>query len=225
MREPSPRWEKIAEPSRPLAALKAGDLKSALAGFATCHVLEYRTLNDRLRRQFYSDSDLSGFGAVLWLMGDQLGAANVWSFATEEALEGHFRYSNTGTFQPGLLLWFASVWLKDEDWHDQAAALFEKLLRRKVPLMSGHFQILLAKLLRREITFEELRVAYTDMRPQERDGAERQALFYAGVRAYEEGKVEETRRLWSQVPAYTDRDGELEYYLLMHERKKLGKRG
>jgi hypothetical protein len=112
--------------------------------------------------------------------------------------------------------------LKDEDWQDEAAALFEKLLRRKVPLMSGHFELVLAKLLRREITLEQVRTAYTDMRPQDRDGGERKALFYAGVRAYEEGKVEETRRLWSQVPEPTDRDGELEYYLLMYERKKLG---
>lgn len=216
MREPVPEWSKFAESPWPLAAIKAGDLKSALAGFATRHLLDYRR-----RRQFYADGDLSGFGAVLWLMGDRLGAANVWSFATEEALKGRFKYSSTGTFQPGLFLWFASVWLKDEDWHDEAAELFDKLLRRKLPLMSGKFEKLLAKFLRREISLEDARAAYTSVPPQHRDGAEREALFYGGVRAYEEGKAEETRRLWSQVPVPTDQEGELEYYLLVHERKML----
>jgi hypothetical protein len=217
MREPVPKWEDFAETPWPLAALHAGDLKSALAGFATRHVLGYR------RRGFYADADLSGFGTVLWLMGDRLGAANVWSFATEEAVKGRFKYSNSGTFRPGLLLWFASVWLKDEDWHDEAAALFDKLLRRKVPLMSGHFERLLAKFLRREMTLEQVRAACLDVRPQQdREGAERKALFYAGVRACEDGNVEETRRLWAQAQAPTDREGELEYYLLVHEMKKLG---
>jgi hypothetical protein len=218
MREPVPEWEKFAEAPWPLAAVKAGDLESALAGFATRHLLLCRR-----RWQFYADSDLSGFGVVLWLMGDRLGAANVWSFATEEALKGRFKYSNTGTFQPGLLLWFASVWLKDEDWRDEAAALFEKLLHRKVPSMSGKFQCLLARLLRREISLGDVRAAYTSMRPQDRDGAEREALFYAGVRAYEDGDVEELRRLWEQAPVPTDRDGQLEYYLLVYERKKLAR--
>jgi len=216
MREPVPEWQKFGETPWPLAAVASGDLKSALAGFATRHLLDYRR-----RRQFYADSDLSGFGSVLWLMGDQLGAANVWSFAAEEALKGRFRYSSTGTFQPGLLLWFASVWLKDEDWHDEAAALFEKLFRRKVPLMSGKFESLLAKLLRREISLGDVRGAYPSMQPQWRDDAECQALFYAGVRAFEEGKIEETRLLWSQAPGLIDREGQLEYYLMMHERTKL----
>jgi hypothetical protein len=219
MREPVPEWRDFAETPWPLASMHAGDLNSALAGFATRHLLNYRR-----RRQFCADGDLNGFGTVLWLMGDHLGAANVWSFATEEAVKGRFRYSSTGTFQPGLLLWFASVWLKDEDWHDEAAALFDKLLRRKVPLMSGHFQLLLAKLLRGEIALEQVRAAYIDMRPQDRDGSERAALFYAGVRAYEGGRIEETRQLWAQARGPSDGEGELEYYLLEHERKKLDKR-
>jgi hypothetical protein len=179
-------------------------------------------LDYRFWGRHHADGWICGFGVVQWLMGDRSGAARVWSRMCDECLRGKIKYSSTGTLQPGLLLWFASVWLKDEDWHDEAAALFEKLLRRKVPLMGGHFELMLAKLLRREITLEQLRTAYTDMRPQDRDGAERKALFYAGVRAYEEGKVEETRRLWSQVPEPINRDGELEYHLLLCERKKLG---
>jgi len=217
MREPVPEFDEFGKTPWPMAQLARGNLQSALEGFATRHLLACRR-----RWQFYGDNDLSGLGAVLWLMEDRLGAANVWAFATEEATKGRFKYSSTGTLQPGLLLLFASVWLKDEDWHDEASALFDKMFRRKAPMMSGRFQLQLAKLLRREISLEEVRAAYTDMRSQDRDGAEREVLFYAGVRAYEEGNVEETRRLWSQVPVPLDREGELEFYLLMHERKKLG---
>lgn len=215
MREPVPEFKEFGKTPWPLAALKAGDLHLALAGYATRHMLDYRR-----RTQFYADADLCGFGAVLWLMGDRLGAANVWSFATDEAIRGRFKYSDSGTFRSGLLLWFASVWLKDEDWRDEAAALFEKLFRRKTPLMSGHFESVLAKLLRREITLEDVRAEIADMRAQDRGGAERKALFYAGVRAYGEGNVEEARRLWQQAPTPAD-EGELEYYLLVHEREKL----
>jgi hypothetical protein len=217
MREPVPEFDEFGKTPWPRSNLATGDLQSALEGFAARHMLACRR-----RWQFYGDSDLCGFGAVLWLMEDRLGAANVWAFATEEATKGRFKYSSTGTLQPGLLLWFASVWLKDEDWHGEASALFDKLFRRKISMMSGSFQLQLAKLLRKEVGLEDVRAAYTSMRAGDRDGAERQALFYAGVRAYEDGKVEETERLWGQLPMPVDREGELEFYLLMHERKKLG---
>jgi hypothetical protein len=216
MREPVPDFDDFGEIPWPLDALKTGDLKSALAGYATRHMLEYRT-----GMQGYADDDLSGFGAVLWLMGDRLGAANVWFYATNEAIRGRFKYSNSGTFRPGLLLWFASVWLKDEDWHDEATALLDKL-SRKEPSSGGRFISQLAKLLRHEIDLEDVRVEYAGMSPHDRDNAECQALFYAGVRAHEEGNVEEVRRLWQQVPTPPD-EGELEYYLLVQEREKLSR--
>lgn len=87
--------------------------------------------------------------------------------------------------------------------------------------MSGEFHRLLAELLRREITLEDVRAEYAGTRTQDRDDSERKALFYAGVRAYEDGNVEETRRLWGQAPVPTD-EAELEYYLLVHERERLG---
>lgn len=49
------------------------------------------------------------------------------------------------------------------------------------------------------------------------------ALFYAGVRALEAENVEATRTLWSQVKAPSLSQCELEYYLLVHERKLLAR--
>lgn len=86
MRDPVPEFDEFGETPWPLAALQAGDLKSALAGYATRHMLDYRR-----RMQFYADADLCGFGTVLWLMGDRLGAASVWSYAADEAFKGRFR--------------------------------------------------------------------------------------------------------------------------------------
>jgi len=142
-------------------------------------------------------------------------------YACDEALRGRFKYSSTGTFQPGLLLWFASVWLKDEDWHEEAEALFDKLLRKKRPVLGADFSILLARLLRREIDLPEVQVSYRDEQPDSREDFEWEALFYAGVCAYEDGELEETRRLWSQAKERTRSWVTLEYYLLEHEKKKL----
>jgi hypothetical protein len=76
MRDPVPEWDEVGDKSDPNAAIASGDLKAALGGFATCHLLNYRR-----RLQFYSDVYICGFGVVLWLMGDRLGAANVWAVA------------------------------------------------------------------------------------------------------------------------------------------------
>src|SRR5262249_18727946 len=110
-------WD-ISKLPQPKAAIEAGDLQAALSGFATRELLDYR-----LHGPSHSDVWVCGFGVALWLMGDTDGAGRIWSRATGEALKGKFKYSSTGTFESGLLLWFASVWLKDEDWHEQAAAL------------------------------------------------------------------------------------------------------
>jgi hypothetical protein len=206
-------YEKLPAPH---PAIERGDLQAALSAFATREMLDYR-----LHGPSHSDGWICGFGVTLWPMGDTDGAGRVWSRACDEALRGKFKYSSTGTFQSGLLLWFASVWLKDEDWHEEAEALFDKLLRKKRPAMGADFSIQLARLLRREIDLPEVRAAYRDKPPHTHDGYEWEALFYAGVRAYEDGDVEETRRLWGQAKERTMSWVVLEYYLLEHERKKL----
>jgi len=218
MRELVEDWWDISKLPQPKAAFEAGDLQAALSGFATRELLDYR-----FHGRCHSDVWVCGFGVALWLMGDTNGAGNVWSRACDEALRGKFKYSSTGTFQSGLLLWFASVWLKDEDWHEEAAALFDKLLGKKRPSMGSDSSILLARLLRREIDLQEVRASYRDKPPQVQEDCEWEALFYAGVRTYEDGDIEETRRLWRQAKDRTDTSVTLEYYLLAHERKKLDK--
>src|ERR1051325_2354377 len=95
MREPIPEWDEFGETPEPKAAIESGDLKAALSGFATRHLLDYRR-----RKQFYADDDICGFGIVLWLMSDRSGAASVWATAFGGANKGKFRYSSTGTFRP-----------------------------------------------------------------------------------------------------------------------------
>ena len=196
----------------PQAAIESGDFHAALCGFATSHLLNYRQ-----RSQFYSDVHICGFGVVLWLMEDRSGAANVWAAACDEAFKGKFKYSSTGVYQAGLLLWFASVWLKDGDWHDDAAALLDKLLRRRKPVMGADFPSLLARLLRGDVDLPAVQAACKS------EDDQRMALFYGGVRAFETGNRDTTRRLWREARAPTYSECELEYYLLAHERKKLEK--
>jgi hypothetical protein len=214
MREPDRDWNEFGATPEPKAAIESGDLQAALSGFATRHLLDHR-----MHMRVYSDVWISGFGVAQWLMGDTHGAATVWSRVCEEALKGRYTYSSTGTFQGGLLLWFASVWLKDEDWHDDAAALFDKLLRKRQPVMGARFPSLLARLLRKEVDLPEVQAAC--------DGEtdERLAWFYGGVRAFEAGDRAMARQLWMQAKAPTYSQCELEYYLLAHERKRFIKRG
>src|SRR5689334_19397441 len=128
MHEMTEDWWSYPKLPQPKAAIEVGDLERALNGFAVREMLDYR-----IHGRCHSDGWLCGFGATLWMMGDILGAARVWSRASDEALRGKFKYSRTGTFQPGFLLWFASVWLKQEDLRDEAWALFDKLLHKKRP--------------------------------------------------------------------------------------------
>lgn len=211
-------WTEFGEDPRPGEALKSGDLRAALAGFATEHLLEFRF------RHRESDDPAIGFGATLWLHGDRDGAAMVWSKVCDTAYKGRYQYSSQGTFQGGLLLWFASVWLKDEDLHDEAEQLFDKLLRKKHWAITGSFSRRLARLVRREIDLPEVEADYSD-EPLLRERRQTQALFYAGVRALEDGNVRETERIWRQVGVPKNSLVELEYYLLTYERKRLHKRG
>lgn len=219
MRQPVRDWKEFGEIPVPNEALKDGDLQKALGGFAISHLLDYRY--DRMR--IYSDGDVCGFGVVLWLLGDTFGAASVWSRACEEALKGRYTYSSMGTFQSGLLLWFASVWLKDGDWHSEAEALFEKLLRRRRPAMEAGYPGQLARLLRGDVEISEVQTRQSDVALL-RERQQTQALFYAGVRAFEDGRVQETERLWRQVKEPENSLVELEYYLLKHERDLLQNR-
>lgn len=207
-------WTEFGESPKPGEALKSGDMRAALEGFAVEHLLELRF------RHRNSDGPTIGFGAALWLLGDVYGAAMLWSKVCDEAYRGRYHYSTQGTIQGGLLLWFASVWLKDEGWHDEAAQLFDKLLRKKRPVMGADFSSQLARLLRREIDLPEIESAYSDV-PLRRERQETQALFYAGVRAFEEGNQRETARLWQQVKSPENSLVELEYYLLVLERGRL----
>lgn len=202
---------------QPKVAMDTGDLPGALGAFATREMLDYR-----LHGRCHSDGWVCGFGAVLWLMGDTEGAGRVWSRACDEAFRGKFHYSSTGTFQPGLLLWFASVWLKNDDWQEEALASIDKLLRKRQPVMGAGFPSLIAKFLRRELELSEVQTSYRDKPPPVQRACEWQTLFYAGVLAFKDGKVEETRRLWKQAKKRTDASVVLEYYLLEHARKKLG---
>lgn len=202
----------------PPDAIDAGDLQAALSAFACREMLDYG-----LYGRFHSDVWICGFGVTLWLMGDTDGAGKVWSRACDEVLKGKFKYSSTGTFQPGLLLWFASIWLKNNDWREEANALFDKLLKKRQPVMGASFSILIAKYLRREIDLWQVQASYSDKALQSQSHGEMKSLFYAGVQAYDEGKVAETRRLWTQVKEKPKQTLAFEHYLLEHEKKKLSR--
>jgi hypothetical protein len=208
-------WDEFGEVPRPLAAIERGDLADALRGFAMRHLLDYR------RPGVSSDVDVCGFGVALWLIGDTHGATGVWSRVCEEAARGRYSYSSTGTFQGGLLLWFASVWLADESARAPAVELFNKLLRRQWPgLGDAGFPALLARPLLGQVDLPQVQAAFSD-HPQAREGEEWMALFYAGVRAHQEGDQAATRRLWTQAREQSEPEVEFECYLLMHEREKL----
>jgi hypothetical protein len=210
-------WD-ISERLYPPDAIDAGDLHGALCAFAAREMLDYACHGQRM----HFDGWICGFGVTLWLMGDTDGAGKVWSRACDEASRGKFKYSSTGIFQPGLLLWFASVWSKNEDWREEANALFDKLLKRRRPVMGARFSILLAKFLRREIDLSQVQSSYKAAPPQSQESYEIVSLFYAGVQAYDEGKVDETRRLWAQVKVKPKQTLVFEHYLLEHQRAKLG---
>jgi hypothetical protein len=210
-------WNEYGENPRPEDALKSGNLRGAVEGFAMQHLLEFRFRNRN------SDTPAIGFGVTLWLLGDVYGAAMVWSKVCDEAIRGRYSRSRQAAFQGGLLLWFASVWLKDEDWHSEAEGLLEKLLRKKRPVMGATGPSKLAKLLRREMDLPQIESEYSDVTLY-REREQTQTLFYAGVRAFEEGNVEETERLWNQLKTPKNSLIELEYYLLLHERERLSKK-
>jgi hypothetical protein len=215
-------YDKLPEPH---PEIERGNFDAALKAFAMRELLDYRESGPS-----NSDVWVCGFGVTLWLMGDRYGAGRLWSHVCAEVMRGRIKYSSTGNFQAGLLLWFAAVWLKHdgydaaaEEWHDAAAALFNKLLSRKWPVMGADFSIRLAKLLRQELDFEQVLAGIDEKSPGYQD-YQWEALFYAGVRAFEEGNAGETRRLWAQATERTESWVTYEYYLLECERKKLSEK-
>jgi hypothetical protein len=212
-------WD-ISRRLYPPDAIDAGDLERALCAFAAREMLEFAKYGQHSR----SDDWICGFGLTLWLMGETDDAGKVWSRACDEGLSGKIKYSSTQGFQAGLLLWFASVWSKNEDWREEANALFDKLFRRRRPAMEASFSKLLAKFLRREIDLPQVQADYSDRSPKSQKHYEMISLFYAGVQAYDDGRVDETRRLWAQVKDKPKQTLVFEHYLLEHERNKLNKR-
>jgi hypothetical protein len=91
--------------------------------------------------------------------------------------------------------------------------------------MGADFSILLARLLRQEIDLPQVQAGYSNEPLRTHNSYEWKALFYAGARAYEDGDIEETRRLWGQAKERTESWVVFEYYLLEHEKKNLDKRG
>jgi hypothetical protein len=215
MPETIPPWEQFGEELDPLAALECGLYAEALSRFATSHFLNYR-----MKVRMDSDVKISGFGVALWLIGDVFGAATVWSRVCDDALKGRIYYSSTGCYQGGLLLWFASVWLKDDECQAGATKLFRKLLARKRLPMSGRIHAFIARFLLGEIDFAEVQNSFSESLVM-RTSEEREALFYAGVRAYQDENVAETLRFWNQINDPEPVTRWLENYLLNYERRKL----
>jgi len=216
-------YEKLPEPH---PEIERGDYDAALKAFAMRELLDCRESGPS-----HSDVWVCGFGVTLWLMGDRYGAARLWSHVCDEVLRGRIKSSSTGNFQAGLLLWFAAVWLKHdgyeaaaEEWKDKAAALLDKLLCRRRLVMGADYSILLAKLLQGDIELSTVQASYADKPTDQRDHDDWQALFYARVRAREEGNIGETRRLWAQAKERTESWVVYEYYLLEHERNLLAKK-
>jgi len=219
-------WKEIGKVPKPDEALKSGDYQAALNGFAMEHLLAFRE-----SRTMTSDDSMIGFGATLWLLGDLYGAALIWARVCDETIKGRYTHSSNGTFKGGLLLWFASVWLKKGDWqkkpdflvdnlHDLADTHLEKLLSKKRSVMGVGIAASIARHLRGEMDFGKVEAEYSDV-SLFRERQQTMALFYAGVRAYEQGNRKETLRFWSQVSEPKNSLVEIEYYLLIAERNRL----
>jgi hypothetical protein len=217
MREPVRNWKDFGEETYPPHLIDAGNLPAALNAFALREMLDYRMYG-----RYHSDVWICGFGVVMWMMGDCYGAARVWSRVCDEVRSGKIKYSSTGTYQAGLLLWFAAVWLKDEDWREDANVFFSLLLTKRRPPIGSDFPSLLARYLRREIDLLEVKAGYKDQLQNSQDSYELEALFYAGVRAYADGNIDETRQIWSEIKGLNYSSLSLEHHLLTFEKKKLG---
>lgn len=208
----------------PAEALYEGDFKTALQSFAVLEMFDCQQ-----HGRFHSDVWVCGFGACLWLLGDKQRAASTWTLACDEALRGKYRYSNSGLFGPGLYLWFAAVWLREVDLRAYANSLFEKLLKKRRPVMGSNDTSQFARLLRGDVDLDELFEHYRTAHRHHPNYAsspqyfdyERHALFHAGVRAYEQNDHELTLRLWRRVTPLKEPSLDLSYYIMEHEKSQL----
>jgi hypothetical protein len=204
-------WKVFSEPPRPDEAMKSGDLHPALREFGFEQLMELRQ-----PVAMRSDGPGIGFGTVLWLLGDYEGAGHAWAQITDAASQGRYSHSSAGTFQCGLLLWFAAVRLDCQDWHDLADRTFDKLLRKKLGKDSWHGG--LAQFLQGEIAFDDL---HSSIDEPLRERQFPQAVFYAGLRALEEGNSEVALRHWDRLEQPQLSLWEHEYFLALHERDRL----
>ncbi len=203
-----------------------GDVRAALQAFSACEMFDY-TQHGRC----HSDVWICGFATCLWLLDDRTGAAETWSRACDESLDGKFSYSNSGTYGPGLLLWFASAWLDDEGMREHANRLFTKLLNKNRPVMGADDPARLARMLRKEMDLEE---ALEDYRAANPHGGktpsplyvdfEAKALFYAGVVAYGDSQKDLTLQMWRRAGVMEDSSLSFWYHIMKHELPRLEKR-
>ena len=107
-----------------------------------------------------------------------------------------------------------------DDLHDLADGLLDKLLSKKRPVIGAGIAASIAKHLHGELDLAKVEAEYSDA-PHLRERQKMMVLFYAGVRAFEEGNTQEAHRLWSQVGEPANTLVEIEYYLLVAERNRL----
>ncbi len=208
-------WTKFSDEPRPSEALKSGDLQRALRDFALQQLLELR-----FPLAMRSDGPGIGFGTALWLLGDREGAGHVWAQVTETVYKGRYTHSSHWTFQGPLLLWFASVRLECQDWHDLADRTLDRLLAKQGLKEARGSE--LAKFLQRKIDLDDVRSHFSDGKLCERQL--QRASFYAGVRALEDGDTGAARRHWNSLDQPTLASVEFEYYLAAHEKALLCQR-
>jgi len=204
-------WQTFSEIPRSDEALRAGDLQMALNGYAMEQLLELRSPVESR-----SDRPAIGFATVLWLLGDRAGAGHVLAQATETAFRGRYTHSAAGTFQECLLLWFASVRLQSQEWHNLANRTIDKLLRKK--FANNSWPARLALLLQGQVELNDVESSISEPL---RERQFPQAMFYAGVRALEDGNPTLALRYWDLVQTPKLEYWESEYFLAVHERNRL----
>jgi len=204
-------WITFGNHPRSHDVLKSGDLHSALREFGFEQMMELRS-----GAAMKSDDPGVGFGVVLWLLGDYEGAGFAWAQITDAVFRGKYSHSNKKTFQAPLLLWFASVRLNCQDWHNLADRTFDKLLNKKY--FADTWPGVLAQLLQRKVDLTYVESKFTEAL---RERQFPMAMFYAGVRAMENDDNEGALKYLDSVSEPLLEFWELEYYLAKYERARL----
>jgi len=215
----------VATLPHPVEALHEGDPQTALHAYAAREMFDYQRYG-----RAHSDVWICGFGTCLWLLGHSEGAARIWKQATTDALKGRFGYSSSGSYSPGLLLWFAGAILADECLREHAEALFYKLRSKKQRPIGGDEASLYAKLLRGEEDFYGIMRIYKENHPYAGNSLpsahiafQRQLSFYAGVKAVTLEQPQEAERFWASAPEDETYSSAMETYLMKFEQQKANK--